>query len=683
MKSLQISKSWFPLLLAILLVMTATALSFPEQAKAAGITYYVDSSQTNDSGNGTSPATAWKSLTKVNSITFLPGDKILFKSGGTWTGQLHPLGSGSSGNSIYIDKFGTGNKPIINGGGITGSGTVYLYNQQYWDIQNLEITNDSATEGDRRGVDIVGENAGTLNNIHLANLDVHNVKGTNGFDAIAKLSGGISVQVIGGTTATKFNNVLIENNNVHDLVRTGIFTQSTWRNRLSQTNGSGAWTPMTNVIVRNNSVTSVSGDAIVVRAADAPLIEYNVAGNNNTSNGQFTDAIWQFNTDNAISQYNEAYGQKTTSDGLGFDADWNSNGTIIQYNYSHDNEGGGFMIMGPGLGYNDNVTIRYNISQNDKQRGFYFSEGVNTNTKIYNNTMYIKSGLTTQPVVITGSSTNSYSFKNNIIYNQGSGTYSTGNGVFDYNLFYGNHPASEPADAHKLTGDPLFVSGGTSGTGITSVAGYKLLTSSPALGSGVLISSNGGKDYWGNSVSTSSSPNRGAYNGTGQTATTVSLPSSTDDSFIKDGSSASTNYGTNTTLEIKKSATAGFTRKSYLKFNLSALSSINSAVLKLYGNNTTDTTSVTVSIFAAASDTWTESALTWNNAPVETGSVLATTAVNSTAQLYSFNITNYAQSQLSGDKIVTLIVETTTADDKLITFNSDENSVNKPQLIIQ
>ena len=78
--------------------------------------YYIDSIAGNDVNDGHTPATAWKSIAKVNSTNFSPGDTILFKCGCTWSGtQLHPLGSGLPGQPIVISKYGTGNLPVISG----------------------------------------------------------------------------------------------------------------------------------------------------------------------------------------------------------------------------------------------------------------------------------------------------------------------------------------------------------------------------------------------------------------------------------------------------------------------------------------------------------------------------------------------------------------------------------------
>lgn len=73
-----------------------------------GVTYYVDAEEGNDNESGRSPEKAWKTLEKVNSMVFQPGDTILFKAEGTWEGQLWPKGSGNEENSIIIDRYGDG-----------------------------------------------------------------------------------------------------------------------------------------------------------------------------------------------------------------------------------------------------------------------------------------------------------------------------------------------------------------------------------------------------------------------------------------------------------------------------------------------------------------------------------------------------------------------------------------------
>lgn len=123
--------------------------------------YYIDSVNGNDSSSGNSENSPWKTLTKVNSITYQPGDKILFKANGTWNGQLYPKGSGSSGSPIIIDMYGSGNRPLIAANG-TKHNTLYFRNQEYWEINNLEITNTANDIGDYRGITIEGRDYGKI-----------------------------------------------------------------------------------------------------------------------------------------------------------------------------------------------------------------------------------------------------------------------------------------------------------------------------------------------------------------------------------------------------------------------------------------------------------------------------------------------------------------------------------------
>jgi hypothetical protein len=77
--------------------------------------YYVDYTGGNDSNDGMSSTSAWKTMDKVNASTFVPGDTILFKRGEIWYHQLTPVCNGSIGNYITYGAYGTGVRPIIDG----------------------------------------------------------------------------------------------------------------------------------------------------------------------------------------------------------------------------------------------------------------------------------------------------------------------------------------------------------------------------------------------------------------------------------------------------------------------------------------------------------------------------------------------------------------------------------------
>jgi hypothetical protein len=99
------------------LVLSAALLTAPAvaQATTTAATYYIDSSAGNDSAAGTSSATAWRSLAKVNGFAFQPGDRISFKRGGSWTGTLTLSRSGTATNPIVVQAYGTGNLPVVGG----------------------------------------------------------------------------------------------------------------------------------------------------------------------------------------------------------------------------------------------------------------------------------------------------------------------------------------------------------------------------------------------------------------------------------------------------------------------------------------------------------------------------------------------------------------------------------------
>lgn len=83
---------------------------------SAQTTYYVDTSGS-DAAAGTSAATAWKTIGKVNtaSASFSVNTIVRFKRGQTFSGTITPGASGSSGNPIIYATYGTGANPKISG----------------------------------------------------------------------------------------------------------------------------------------------------------------------------------------------------------------------------------------------------------------------------------------------------------------------------------------------------------------------------------------------------------------------------------------------------------------------------------------------------------------------------------------------------------------------------------------
>lgn len=102
--------------------------------KASGentpIGYYVDAINGSDSNDGTTPAKAWKTLSKLAGYPFNPGDHIYLKRGCVWRETWYVNSGGSISADVVYDAFGSGVAPEINGcdvltGWSVHSGSIY------------------------------------------------------------------------------------------------------------------------------------------------------------------------------------------------------------------------------------------------------------------------------------------------------------------------------------------------------------------------------------------------------------------------------------------------------------------------------------------------------------------------------------------------------------------------------
>ena len=146
----------------------------------------------------------------------------------------------------------------------------------------------------------------------------------------------------------------------------------------------------------------------------------------------------------------------------------------------------------------------------------------------------------------------------------------------------------------------------------------------------------------------------------------------TADSYVQDGSAAGTNFGSATNLVVKDGPT-GFNRYSYLKFDLSNVSTINSVQLQLYGNlSNAQNASVATDVYSVADTSWTESGITFNNAPAAGPIPLATTTITGTGGAeYTWDVTAYVKAQkAAGHNIVSFVLKDPLASDSAVILNS-------------
>ena len=369
-------------------------------------TFYVDSEGGNDQSAGTSEKEAWRTLGRIKEQNlFVPGDRILLKCGIVFRGeQLAFQGMGSAEQPIEISSYGEGELPRLEGNGEVEN-VISLYNQQYIHINRLEITNldqkynqnfelngSNNQEKALRAINVSIRDFGTASDIRIEDCYIHDINGNikskwNGgifFDVKANIQNGTLTGV-----PSKYDQILISGCTFERVDRSGIkLISSQWCNQWEK-NDPGVpvnWYPSTNVVVRDNYMEKIGGDGITVRDTDGALIEHNLVRDCRYQNTGYNVGIWPFEAANTVLQYNEAYETHGTTDGQGLDCDHASSNSVMQYNYSHNNEGGFMLIMG---GYpHTGATVRYNISQNDRDKTFEFAQGCPKGTMIYNNTIY-------------------------------------------------------------------------------------------------------------------------------------------------------------------------------------------------------------------------------------------------------------------------------------------------------
>lgn len=499
------------------------ALIFPKSLNAE--TWFIDARNGNDTFSGLSSDSAWCSLEKINSSILQAGDTILFRAGCNWTGMLSPKGSGEKNNPIVIDQYGTGDLPLLNGNGMTGKGVVSLYNQSFWEINNLEITNMASEQGDRRGVEVKASDHGLVQHIYLKNLHIHHIMGIEGHGNKEKRTAGIYIATVSDKVKpTRYDDILIEGCEIHHIYNQGIVTNN--ESGMGDYPGTGSFhdKKFTNLRVRNNTVHHISKNAMIVRLCDSScVVEYNVCYETALSLTALTgipvdpsmrhgNTMFSRSCNGTVFQYNEGYLNRGEAyDGSMYDADLSSPNCVFQYSYSHDNAHGLFWICT--TKQDSGVICRYNISQND--RGIIICPNYAfKSVYIYNNVIFVGEG--TSPTIIDErrERNKTYYFYNNIIYNMSKdASYGWEKGTkrnFGSNVYYGIHPESEPEEDGKNTDDPLFVDPGKADFGTNSVSGYKLQAGSPYINAGMLIPGNGGRDYWGNKIS-DGKPDIGAF----------------------------------------------------------------------------------------------------------------------------------------------------------------------------
>ncbi len=450
--------------------------------------YYIDAGGGSDSNPGTSTGQAWATLGHASNQSYSPGDRILLQRGDSFNGKLRFSNQhGSSGNPIEVGAYGDGEKPYIDCSGYIAG--VHVLNSTYIEIRDLEITGDGgamvdgSSEKERFGVYINQSGSGSVDNITVDNLYMHDIYPNigsehEGANPTTYLGYGVCMRGDSADTSSHFvvKNCQIDRMGYKAVEMRNVSFVELLDNRMKDIGGPALQPSRVNDLIVRGNVVDGSGSYIDDRM-----------------HGRGS-GIWPWGSKRVLIEKNAFMHARGRFDSCGAHIDFNCEDVVVQYNLSYDNAGGFIEI----LGNNFNCSYRYNISINDGSRikgeldrgtipngadghtiwtSGYVGSGNDpvgpTNSYIYNNTIYVDESVQSSFSLV--GTMDGVLIANNIFYivgDVGDGTPGSNNtylperidrAVWENNLYLhaDSVPSSFPfGEEELLIGDPQFANAG-------------------------------------------------------------------------------------------------------------------------------------------------------------------------------------------------------------------------------
>ncbi len=351
-------------------------------AKGSARDFFFDADAGSDEADG-SEHSPLRSIAHANSMSFAPGDRLLFRGGQTFTGNLILAGEnqGTVETPIVVGTCGTG-RAVIDAGLGTG---IWIRNLGGIVIQDLIILGAGPGKNVGSGVRIENTLPGAtvLDYVRVLRVACSGFGGYpgplwEGYGGPSNFGDGIFV---GGRpsdrTKSGYRDVRIEDCETSGNQYCGIYVTGAWNpaidsfaNQDVHVVGCSAHHNLGDPLYHANH----SGDGILVEDVDGATIEHCAAWENGALCGcPFGGpvGIWTYSANAVVIRDCLSFSNRTGSlDGAGFDLDGGVSNSIIERCVSHDNDGAGILLYtypGSPHYFGGNI-VRDNLSANDGKK---------------------------------------------------------------------------------------------------------------------------------------------------------------------------------------------------------------------------------------------------------------------------------------------------------------------------
>jgi len=381
-------------------------------------TFYV-SPDGSDSAAGTSPQSAWRTLKQADRHVFTPGERLLLRGGASFTGSLtfRRGEAGDPANPVIVGSYGTGRARIA----AAGEPGVDVYDTAGIDIRSLVLTGGTPADRTVSGIALFSDLAKgpRLQHVSVTDVDV------SGFR--------VGVSMGGASAGAGFRDVQVTDSVLHGNRDSGLSSfgphfdaaAPQYANENVLVSGVQAFGNLGNALDHLHN----TGNGIDLGSVRDAIVERSVAH----GNGKYCDApegpvgIWVYDSTGVVVQHNVSYDNYSGghTDGGGFDLDQNVSDSVAQYNYSHDNDGPGFLLY---TGADNDAfarnTVRFNVSRDDSRKFPLYASvavvGRIIDASIYHNTVLTHGGADAAPALRLGDGLRGVTIRDNIFQSSGS-----------------------------------------------------------------------------------------------------------------------------------------------------------------------------------------------------------------------------------------------------------------------